>query len=1368
MPGTGTYRTLIVLAGVAVVFFVLYLSGFFKPNQAPDITTDLSQFDLVGQRVEEDFSQYPLVSLSEERTLTDTLKDGVEITYGNQASTTFASPDLSESLSLQFPDSLNEPLTITLPGNRQFTVRHNTTQPHRASLLTAGTNEDTVPDTLREGSMTWPSGPERSLSEVVSGAVSPQYLKYTSEDNRLHTYYAYQKDQAAGYRNLKHWTIFQTGTGHETQSYTFSNAHLTTNDRGEVEVRYLPTNTPPEPGVEEDLWARAQRTIAADMLADIENRAPDLIIPAPYTIDAQGNQQTHEWQVTKASTIDPNDTSGDYVLSVSFDVPLLGYPIALDPTLQFTAPGVSNSGDVITGEATNSEYGKAVAIGDWNSDGKTDLAVGAHDYDDGGSTDIGRVYIFWGGESTGYAADAPVIITGEVAGDLFGYSLTSGDVNGDGTDDLLVGAYNYDVSNTEGRVYIWFGGPIESGSANTADVTLTGSIAGENTGTAIGVADYNGDGVKDVAVGAYGYTSRTGRTYIFYGPVSSDVTSNADVVYTGEAGNNFFGYAITSGDLNSDGIDDLVATARAYSVTQGRAYVFYGGSMSSSSASAADVVLSGGASSMFFGNSVTIGDLNNDGTDDLAIGAIAVSSSQGAVYIFYGGMMVSESASGADVTLTGESSTNGQFGFTLAQGDLNADGSDDLVVSAPGYDVTTNEGRVYVFYGGSIISGNATSADLIITGESTSNFFGYNALAVADLNHDGKEDLVAGAYAYNSSQGRTYIFYSQSGQVNLDQHITGEGTSDYFGKSFATGDFNNDGRDDLAVGAYLDNSNAGKVYIFYNDGDYTTLASTSDVTLTGDSSSNFGGALAVGDFNSDGVDDLVVGASIKTTLTGEVYVFYGGAMVSEGASGADVTLTGEATVSFFGSSLAVGDYDADGKDDLAVGAFLYGGSKGRTYVFYGDLVSEYASTSDVLYTNDGTAEAFGYSLATGDLNSDGIDDLIVGATGYSSNLGRAYVFYGGSLASSSDSLADVILTGTIAASAFANALTIGDFNSDGRDDLVIGAPGYSSNQGRVYIFYGNILASTTDSAADVTLTGEALSSFGTALTAGDLNHDGQTDIVVGAWQYNTYQGRTYIFYNDGSYPTAAASADIIITGDSTNDDFGHAFITGDFNADGKDDLVIGAPGYNNGGDTGRIYFYETREDYAWEIQRSPLSDGLRVDPIMGYELKITGESASNLFAAASAIGDLNNDGKDDLVVGAYSYNSNAGRVYIFYNDGSYQTKAGRADVIIEGEAATNYFGVNLEIGDLNNDGKDDLVVGATLYGGTVGRAYIFYGGGIASGNATDADVVLTGEGASNSFGSALAVGDFNADGVEDLAVSANSYSSATGRAYIFY
>jgi hypothetical protein len=568
------------------------------------------------------------------------------------------------------------------------------------------------------------------------------------------------------------------------------------------------------------------------------------------------------------------------------------------------------------------------------------------------------------------------------------------------------------------------------------------------------------------------------------------------------------------------------------------------------------------------------------------------------------------------------------------------------------------------------------------------------------------------------------------------------------------GDLNSDGKTDLAVGGSEYNSATGRAYIFYADGtnNFGTAtcsgspsacsASNADVIITGEGALNdFAISMTVGDFNGDGRTDLAVGAKSYSSSTGRAYIFYNDGSIPTTAATADVILTGETMSNYFGFSLAAGDLNGDGKTDLVVGAYGYSGSRGRAYIY---------TLNDPVITGETTNNSFGISLVSGDFNADGKTDLAVGASDYSTNTGRVYIFYQDGTIPSTAATADVIITGEATNNDFGFAMTSGDFNSDGTTDLVVGAYGYSSNTGRAYIFYNDGSIPTTAATADVIITGELSNSyFGFSMTAGDFNSDGRIDLAVGSHGYSTNTGRVYIFYQDGTIPSTAATADVIITGEATNNDFGFAMTSGDFNSDGTTDLVVGAYGYSS--NTGRAYIF--------------YNDGSIPTTAATADVIITGEGAS-YFGYSMTAGDLNSDGRTDLAVGATLYSSNTGRAYIFYNDGSIPTTAGTADVTITGEAGNNYFGRALTAGDFNADGRTDLAVGAYGYSTNTGRAYIFYNDGSIPTTAAAADVILTGETINNYFGRALATGDFNSDGVIDLAVGAIGYSTSTGRVYL--
>ncbi|OGI30340.1 MAG: hypothetical protein A3G09_02610, partial [Candidatus Moranbacteria bacterium RIFCSPLOWO2_12_FULL_48_12] len=1049
--------------------------------------------------------------------------------------------------------------------------------------------------------------------------------------------------------------------------------------------------------------------------------------------------------ITGASTFDDFGraiTAGDFNSDGTIDIAVSAPQDSTGKVNIFyndgSIPTAAGSADVIIAGIFGSDLGLNLTAGDLNMDGRTDLVIADESY----SSSTGRVYILY--NDGAYPADvstADVTLTGGAAFDYFGSSIASGDFNADGKTDLAVGAYGYASFNLTGRAYIFYNDGAYPAGAATADVTLTGETTSNYFGYALASGDFNNDGKADLAVGAYGYSTSTGRVYIYQGqgnyawtvqalPPSASVRSNLqgagqEMQITGQVANGLFGISLVSGDFNADGKTDLAIGATNYSPSTGRAYIFYNDGSYTTTASSADVIITGETTSSIFGVSLTAGDFNTDGKTDLAVGANQYSSQTGRVYLFYNDGSYPASAAAADVILTGEV-TGSYFGSSLVSGDFNADGKTDLAVGAYGY--TSQTGRVYLFYNDGAYPAGASTADVTLTGGAMFDFFGYS-LASGDFNADGKTDLTVGAYAYTSFNftGRAYIFYNDgsypAGASTADVILTGEATNSVFGVSLTAGDFNADGKTDLAVGA-TGYSTTGRAYIFYNDGSYPAGAATADVTLTGETGSGFGG-LASGDFNADGKTDLAVGASSYSTNTGRVYIFYNDGSYPAGASTADLTLTGETTSNYFGSLLASGDFNNDGKADLAVGAYGNAGSRGKVYMY---------TFNDPVITGETTNNYFGYALTSGDFNADGKTDLAVGAYGYSTSAGRTYIFYNDGSYPAGAASADVTLTGETTSNYFGFSLVSGDFNADGKTDLAVGAFEYSSSTGRAYIFYNGSIITENASGADVIITGGTTNNyFGRSLAAGDFNADGRMDLAVGAYRYSSFTGRAYIFYNDGSIPTTAATADVIITGLASSL-FGDSLASGDFNADGTTDLVVTSS-------LGNAYLF--------------YNDGSIPTTAATADVIIT--SAGSVLAA----GDFNADGTTDLAIGNYSV-----AAYLFYNDGSIPTTAATADVIITGEASS-FFGSSLASGDYNADGRTDLAVGAYGYSTNTGRVHIFYNDGSIPTTAATADVIITGQTTSNSFGISITSGDFNSDGKTDLAVGAYGYSSYAGRAYIF-
>ena len=318
------------------------------------------------------------------------------------------------------------------------------------------------------------------------------------------------------------------------------------------------------------------------------------------------------------------------------------------------------------------------------------------------------------------------------------------------------------------------------------------------------------------------------------------------------------------------------------------------------------------------------------------------------------------------------------FGQSAAlAGDVNNDGFDDLIVGAPHNDAGGDlAGRAYVF------SGQTGDTLYIFTGEAGDDFFGRSVASAGDVDNDGFDDMIVGAYgndASASAAGRTYVYSGQSGDTIYT--FTGEAAGDLFGWSVASAcDVDNDGFDDLIVGAPQNNAggtDAGRAYVFSGQSGDTIYV------FTGESANDFFGfsAASAGDVNNDGFVDLIVGA--KNNVEGGVTA--GRAYVFSGQSGDTIyVFTGNARLDEFGISVAsAGDVNDDGFDDIIVGAHwdnAGGNHAGRAYVFSGKGClcadpngDELVNFDDVdflidYYFYSGTSPV---SLVESDLNCDG-------------------------------------------------------------------------------------------------------------------------------------------------------------------------------------------------------------------------------------------------------------------------------------------------------------------------------------------------------------------------------------------------------------
>lgn len=425
-----------------------------------------------------------------------------------------------------------------------------------------------------------------------------------------------------------------------------------------------------------------------------------------------------------------------------------------------------------------------------------------------------------------------------------GFSVSSaGDVNADGYDDIIVGAPGYTNGQyREGVAYVYYGS--SKGINPTTGTLLQCDIDTAQFGYCVkGLGDVNGDGFDDVGVGApqvmgvWPLLGFVGRFYVYYGSSAGISTTNPDLI-EGANNNAYLGEVVSAaGDVNGDGYKDIIVSSRSAESqygTPGIAWLYYGGPWGIMFT--APLQLEENIPAVFAMDVDGAGDVNGDGYDDVIIGSIGINSStRGSARIYYG------SSWGIDVVpnITFSRSRTLFGGKVVRAGDVNGDGYDDVMISA-GATITSLRDSIFVYNGSA--AGTDSIPDAIFVSPMDSASYGWGLASAGDINTDGFSDIIIGAYRARNGQvgeGMAYVHYGSSAGINTTPGATFQSNqvnAQYgFGVAGA-GDVNGDGYGDIIIGAPLyasGQSMEGGAFIYHGGATTTTARMITSIDTPG-------------------------------------------------------------------------------------------------------------------------------------------------------------------------------------------------------------------------------------------------------------------------------------------------------------------------------------------------------------------------------------------------------------------------------------------------------------------------------------------------------------------------------------------------------
>jgi len=792
-------------------------------------------------------------------------------------------------------------------------------------------------------------------------------------------------------------------------------------------------------------------------------------------------------------------------------------------------------------------------------------------------------------------------------GDFFywGAALGPGDVDGDGSPDAILGLPEADVdASNSGAVYVWAGGP-DGLSAEPARV-FSGREADEAFGRGTAVADIDGDGLVDIAVGAPGVDrggGDSGEVRIWRGVSGEMFEEDPWTTLSGPNGWDNFGYAVAACDFDGDGRQDVAVGApwgeeRAVDDVlddQGVVHVYRGtedGFAASPDQTVYGKVPDGaggwiGSEYLRFGYTLAAGDVDGDGLCDLAVGNFdyntAAANDGGAVHVYRGD---AEDLLGEDPAAawagTDAADLHGSLGRNLSVGDLDGDGRAEIAASEHGWNGGEQYRGIVRVFSGRALDGVADgyaptgSADFSWEGNQSWDQVGYCPV-IADANVDGRLDLLSGNLGEEAlpedwaGQGTVAIFDGIEGALpaaSPSRHVAGLASGDAFGQAVAAlGDVDADGEGDLLVFAGSESSLGWYVgRPFFVSGDSAPVP----LEMPGQPAGHgLARTLAIlGDVTGDGREDLIVGApdaeiAADRMNAGAAYLYRGAASGFEADPAATYGgFPGNDGWERFGTRVAsAGDFDGDGIDDFAV-------------------IARYDDRPDVF------DETIANPLdCPGRINDSGAVYVFRGVDGGVPANAPDFVWFGPAQGQAVETLAGDF-----------------DFDGDGRGDLAMGVPSRdpagADNAGSVAIVAGR----DADPAGTVVICDSAIEMVGvegngnlgySLAAAGDVDGDGCDEVVVGAVAEDlgqSNQGTARVIFGWGASCARASAEAVTLVSEDRDAQAGYSVAgAGDVDGDGIADLAIGG-----------IYHWEAGEQVgaAWVVPGSYLS-GLPREAIVG-------------------------------------------------------------------------------------------------------------------------------------------------------------------------